>query len=215
MGVHMSVRYAALLIIAAFTSMAYAAPTVVTINDPAISEGYYPSYYTNPTTASSTTHIIAVYETRSDHSGMNHPVGTAHVHIGDGISSSFNLVLSSYEPTQWIIDGEGASYVRSVLISSYSGSSVSGIDPVKVQETYMGSSPYVWANAASFASKVEALIGSPVSTFSGVYRATDFSVSSPVPEPSTLILMLSSIAIGISVRHAQRMRNGLPLRSPA
>jgi len=101
-----------------FTAIAHANNSVVTVNDPAISSGYQPSYYVSTMDTLQETHIIGTYESRSDHSGGYHPTGNAYVHVSGSASTPVNLVLSSYEPTEWFLDGAGLSFVQSVLVSS-------------------------------------------------------------------------------------------------
>ena len=183
---------------------AHANNSVVTVNDPATSSGYQASYYVNPDATSPETHILGVYETRSDHSGGYHPTGTAYVHVTGSSNTPVNLVLSSYEPTAWILDGEGLSFIQSVTVNSYYASTATGIDSSKVQVTKLGSYGYAWpsssggSNTPALVSAVEALYGAPIATFSGAYRATDFSVVlSPVPEPGTASLLLLGLSGGI------------------
>lgn len=183
---------------------AHANSSVVTINDPAIPSGYTSSYYVNSNITSPETHIIGVYETRSDHSGGYHPTGKAYVHVSGSAENPVNLVLSSYEPTEWILDGVGLSFVQSVSVSSYYASTAIGIDSSKVHITNLGSYGYAWpsseggSNTPALVRAVESLYGAPIATFSGVYRATDFSVAlAPVPEPSSAVLGLLGLGVGI------------------
>jgi hypothetical protein len=185
--------------------------SVVTVNDPATSSGYQASYYVNPDVTSPETHIIGVYETRSDHSGGYHPTGTAYVHVTGSSEAPVNLVLSSYEPTAWILDGEGLSFIQSVTVNSYYASTAAGIDSSKVQITKLGNYGYAWpsssggSNTPALVSTVEALYGAPIATFSGAYRATDFSVVlSPVPEPGTASLLLLGLGGGIFVAYNKK-----------
>lgn len=193
----------------ALVMVANADASLITINDPATSSGYKPSYYINTGSASTETHIIGVYETRSDHSFSYSPTGTAHVHITGTASVPVNLVLSSYEPTQWILDGVGVSFVQSVLISSYYASTAIGIDSSLINTKNLGAYAYAWpsTSGSSMASSVEALYGAPISTFSGVYRATDFSVVlASVPEPSSATLLLCALGfVGVSLRKSKKL----------
>lgn len=189
----------------AFAMVTNANASLITINDPATSSGYNASYYISTAKTSPETHIISVYETRADHAFGFHPVGTAHVHIAGTASVPVNLVLSSYEPTQWILDGSGMSFVRSVLINSYYVSTATGIDPSIVQSVHIGAYAFAWpsASATSMVADVEVLYGAPISTFSGVYRATDFSVAlaSSLPEPNSAMLLLCGLGcVGMALQ---------------
>lgn len=182
---------------------AHANNSVITVNNPPTSSGYQASYYVNPNITSPETHIIGVYETRSDHSIGYHPTGTAYVHVTGSTETPVNLVLSSYEPTAWILDGTGLSFIQSVTINSYSSSTATGIDSSKVQIKNLGSYGYAWPTSSGgsdtpgLVSAVESLYGAPIATFTGAYRATEFSVVlSPVPEPSTASLLLLGLTVG-------------------
>ena len=193
----------------AFAMVPKANASLITINDPATSSGYNPSYYINTGSGSPETHIIGVYETRSDSSFGYHPIGMAHVHISGTATVPVNLVLSSYEPTQWILDGSGVSFVQSVLINSYYASTAIGIDSSIIQTKNLGAYAYDWPSisGSSMASGVQALYGAPISTFSGVYRATDFSVAlASVPEPSSATLLLCGLGfVGVALRKSKKL----------
>lgn len=203
----MSLRYWVLLAFYGFASAANANQSVVTINDPAISSGYQASNYASTASTSPETHIIGVYETRSDSSFGYHPAGTAYVHVTGSASVPVNLVLSSYEPTHWILDGAGLSFVQSVLVNSYYASTASGIDSSRVLNQNLGAYAYAWpsasggSNTPALVAAVERRYGSPISTFSGVYRATDFSVAlAPVPEPSSAVMLLCGLGVALAWR---------------
>ncbi|MCB1928333.1 MAG: PEP-CTERM sorting domain-containing protein [Rhodocyclaceae bacterium] len=52
-------------------------------------------------------------------------------------------------------------------------------------------------NTPGLVSGVESALGAQISTVSGVYRATSFSIAlSPVPEPSAAALLLAGLALG-------------------
>lgn len=182
------------------SAIASANNSTVTIND--FSSGYPSSYYVNSSLKNSETHVIGVYETRSDHSFNFHPEGTALVHISGAASTPVNLVLSSYEPTKWVLDGAGLSFINSILINGYNVSRVIGIDSSKVIDKtgvgrYISACAYAWpgdnqgCNTQGLVVGVESYFGTKISTFSGDYRATDFSVAlSPVPEPESYVLLL-------------------------
>lgn len=190
---------------------AHANNSVITINNPATSSGYQTSYYVNQNITSPETHIIGVYETRSDHSGGNHPTGTAYVHVTGSTETPVNLVLSSYEPTAWVLDGAGLSFIQSVTVNSYHASTATGIDSSKIQIKNLGYYGYAWpsssggSNTPALVRAVESLYGAPIATFSGVYRATDFSVVlSPVTEPGAASLFLLGLGAGIFVAAAKK-----------
>lgn len=167
-------------------AIAYGATTTVTINDPATAAGYNPSYFFSSTPANPETHVIGVYETRSDHSAVSHPEGTAYVHVSGTSVSPVILVLSSYEPTNWVLDGAGLSSVGKVLVNSYYDSRATGIDSSKVinksgANSPLGSYAYEWSTTAGSTAQglvqsVKSYFQAEVTSFSGVFRATDFSI---------------------------------------
>jgi hypothetical protein len=63
------------------------------------------------------THVVAVYETHSNHSGGNHPPGAAQVTIER--QGKHNLVLSSYEPVNWRVTLAPGASVETVLLIGY------------------------------------------------------------------------------------------------
>lgn len=207
----MSLRFCVLLVLYGLTSTANANQSVVTINDPAISSGYQPSYYASTANSFPETHIIGVYETRSDSSFGYHPAGTAYVQVTGSASVPVNLVLSSYEPTNWILDGAGLSFVQSVLLNSYYTSTVSGISASLVLNQNLGAYGYAWpsasggSNTPALVSAVEGIYSSKISTFSGVYRATDFTVAlAPIPEPSSAVMLLCGLGVVLAWRYGQK-----------
>lgn len=207
----MSFRFSVLVALFGFVTVANANNSVVTINDPSLSSGYQASYYVSTTNTSPETHIIGVYETRSDHSFGYHPAGVAYVHVTGSASVPVNLVLSSYEPTQWILDGAGLSFIQSVLVNSDYASTAIGIDASRILYQDLGAYAYAWpstsggSNTPGMVGAVEALYGSPISTFSGTYIATDFSVVlAPVPEPSFAAMLLCGLGVVLVLLKARK-----------
>lgn len=173
----------------------------VIINDAAYSSSYY---FGNQAPTTQETHVIGVYETRSDHSFGYHPEGTAFVSVTGSASQPVNLVLSSYEPTNWVMEGDGLGFVGSVLINGYSLSRVTGFDLASVVNrsgvgNYFSACGYGndsgGCNTPALINGVEQFYGEQITTFSGTYRATSFSIAlSPVPEPDTGLLMCFGLA---------------------
>lgn len=184
--------------------------STVTIND--LSSGYQPSYFVGAVSSGPQTHVIGVYETRSDHNYYYSPEGTAYVHVSGFSSVPIHLVLSSYEPTNWVLDGTGLSFIDSIIINGYNKGRVTGFDLEKVIDktgsgNYISSCAYEWPNSTGgcntpgLISGVEKHVGAPISSFSGDYRATDFSiVLTPVPEPQTYALMALGLAVVLNAR---------------
>ncbi len=190
-----------LALTAAFASSLTIASTV-TINDPATSSGYTVSQYLNPTPSSTELHILGVYETRSDPSFGYHPQGTATVHVKNQGATPFVLVLSSYEPTQWNIDLEAGANLTQIFTNGYYAQPVSGFSGTVTSLSGVCNSgfPYSWSSAQGLSNCVENLTGLKTSSFSGVYRATDFTITtSAVPLPSTATLFSGAI-VGLFFR---------------
>lgn len=197
-------------------SMLFAAGTsgantsVVTINDAHPDSGN-PYYYRNLSEISPETHVIGVYQTRSDHSTY-HPVGQAHVHVTGTSNFPVNLVLSSHEPTQWILDGEGTSFIGSILLNGYYASTVIGVDSAQVIDrsgmgNFLAACAVAWpidtggCDTPALVAGVQNVYGLPITSFSGAYHATSFSVAlAPVPEPSSAALALIGLLFSAVAR---------------
>lgn len=174
---------------------AAASATTVTINDVATE---WQGIYVNPVATTTQTHILGVYETRSDHHGADyHPMGTAYVHVSGSADSPINLVLSSYEPTNWVLDGEGVSSIGTIMINGFHQSTVTGFSANKIIDktkpgNYFASSAFAWpnddggGNTPGLVAGVEAYFKAPISSFTGAYRSNDISINiSSVPEAGT------------------------------
>lgn len=206
----MTFKFALTALTLATSAMANA--SVVTINDPS----YALSTYANPTPTTIETHVIGVYETRSDHGGGIHPEGLAYVNVTGSATGPVNLVLSSYEPTNWVLGGDGLSSVDSITINGYHSSRVSGFDASSVIDrtglgNYISACARAWPNSTggcdtpTLIAGVEGYYGAAVTSFSGAYRATSFSVAlSAVPEPSAIAL----VGFGLLAAVFQVRRNG-------
>ncbi len=160
----------------------------VTINDSSSVTSY-----TCATPATPEVHVIGVYETSSDHSFGNHPTGYADVRVaydGSGPMQPITLVLSSYEPNVWRFDIDPDAVVEKIVVSGYYTQSVTGADGIPVVtrsyeaegETRLGPSAYRWPLSTGGSSTqgllvaVEDLFDTRISSFTGAYRATSFTV---------------------------------------
>lgn len=190
-----------LLLLASFALSAAAQATNVTFIDP-IEYSSSVTSYKNPTPSAIETHVIGVYETDSSHHGGYHPTGLGRIEIKGDVTHPINLVLSSYEPTNWVLFGEGLSSVASVLVNGYHDSFVTGIDASKVIDRtepgqYLAACAFKWpsdnggCNTPGLIAGVEAYYGTTVSSFTGIYHGKGFVVSaSAVPEASSLAYLL-------------------------
>lgn len=192
-----------LLVANAFSGQAMGAQ--ILINDPSSAV----SSYVASSSATPDICIFGVYETRGDHSFGFHPQGTANVHVkyvAGRPMVPLVLVLSSYEPTRWILDIDSDAVVSQIILNGYHHQEVTNAGSIPVMNfsgienggtPYLSACAYRWpgdnqgCDTPALVSGVESLLGQPISAFSGSYRATDFTVlGSPVPGP----LELSSIS---------------------
>ncbi len=197
--------------LAASLASSLASATVVTVNDAA----YAASSYVSPAPTGVETHIIGVYETNSDHSGNYHPGGTAYVHIVGQSDAPINLVLSSYEPTTWVLDGDGVGNIGQLVLNGYHASTATGIDAgVVLNKTgignYFSACARAWPNSEGgcdtpgLVAGLKTIIPTEVTSFSGAYRATDFTVNlSAVPEAGTLSMLLLGLPAVAAIRRRQ------------
>lgn len=206
-------------ILAATSVAAYANNSTVTV-DTIEGGGYTASYFNNPAQNTPEIHLIGIYEAYTSTSPRNHALGTAVIDVVGTSNTTVDLVLSAYEPTQWVLQGDGLQYINSVLINGYYAGSVSGIDSSHViNKTGIGNSlgayAYAWpstsggSNTQALVSKIESFYGAPISTFSGAYGATKFTVTlAPVPEPSSLALFALGLTGVAFTSQAKRLRRG-------
>jgi len=184
------------------------------------SGGYQATYYTSPAPISPEIHLLGVYETHSGHSFDYHPPGAAQVTILGNSNVPVHLVLSSYEPVNWTLAGPSVSKIASVLINSYYPGTVSGISAAKVINrtgvNSLGAYGYAWpsssggSNTPLLVNKVQTLLGAPISTFSGAYSASKFTVqlqTHPIPEPSGSAIVVGLIAVMCRRRRFSKLSN--------
>ncbi|HWU88273.1 MAG TPA: hypothetical protein VN253_13395, partial [Kofleriaceae bacterium] len=122
-------------------------------------------------------HVLSVYETSSNHSGGNHPTGTATVTIerpGD-----LALVLSAYEPTDWHVTLAPGAHVRSVTLIGYLTQTVNLANVPIVHAQGCGYS-YPYNGGGCDTNQLLALAkqhaGADVTTFHGCYQASSWTL---------------------------------------
>ena len=204
-----------------FMILATALPTVaeastILVNDPALSSGYTVSTYNNPSPTFPELLVIGVYETRSDHSYNYHPQGTATVNIVNQGAAPLTLVLSSYEPTLWNLNIASGVNISEIILNGYSDQQISGVSGITVTNrsgpgNYFSACAYAWPSSTGgcdtpgLISGVEAYTGLTLTAFSGVYRATDFTVTtSPVPLPPAILLFASGLVGLLGLRRKKK-----------
>ncbi|MFP6895703.1 MAG: hypothetical protein VCA38_03815 [Roseibacillus sp.] len=184
-------RFCLLLFAAAFPGQALGGQII--INDPSSNVDSYVARSTGGPDIC----IIGVYETQGIH-----PQGTANVHVRYDDSRPMiplTLVLSSYEPTLWILDLAPGAVVAQIILNGLHPHEVANAGSIPVMNfsgpgsngpRYLSACAYRWpsdnqgCNTPALVSGVQSLLGHPISAFSGVYRATDFTVvGSPVTKP--------------------------------
>ena len=120
-------------------------------------------------------------------------------------------MLSSYEPTEWNITGNGVNDLSQVLLYGYHDQSVTGLGgQTSVTEysalgtgIYHGYS-YNIANDPDVANHVLSSTGLSVDAFNGRYTGTQFAITArAVPEPSSLWL-LSAVGLVAGLRRRKR-----------
>ena len=163
------------------------------------------SYFESATPNSNTSvYMIGVYE--SVNGG-----GTATVDIGDQFGRDTVLVLSSYEPTQWNLTGDGVDDLSRVLLYGYNEQTATGVNQGLVSEfSYEGSVRNYQGYTFNFpgdgevVSHFQSETGLNVDAFAGTYAATQFSIAAvAVPEPNSLCL-LAAFGLVAGLRRRQR-----------
>jgi hypothetical protein len=161
------------------------ATTSVVVNAPG--QGSVSSYTATPQPARQTV-VIGIYTGGVVPAGST--VGTVTVHVnGKAPSKPVTLVLSSYEQTNWKIDGKTRSAIGTVILDGYHKSTVSGVPFfAKVvnrsgEATYWGDCAIVWPDSPEgcetpkMKAGVEAYTKTPISSFTGIYEASEFTVN--------------------------------------
>ena len=112
--------------------------------------------------------------------------GNGTVYIEEQSSDSVVIALGSYEPTDWAIKGPGADNVSEIILFGYHSATISGQTPDTIvsNKTYAADASdyiksfYSWENnnRDSIVSELEAISGTSLTSFTGVYNAVSFHV---------------------------------------
>jgi len=149
---------------------------------------YEESKYVASDSGVSEIHIFGVYETRNDHGFDYHPQGTADVAI-ERQGKPLVLVLSAYEPTKWRLHIDVGVIIEKIILNGYHKQELENADDIVIidrsgEGNYISSCARKWPSSTGgcdtprLISGVEALIGTKISSFSGCYRATKFTLPS-------------------------------------
>jgi hypothetical protein len=128
-------------------------------------------------------HILGVYETNSDHSYMNHPIGTGTVHVDR--KGPVVLALSSYEPVDWTVTVGPDTVLKRVILNGYHGQNAvvpAGvpIDTYDGEDGWLGAIGYAWPSAEggsdtpALVAAIEGVAEQEMTSFHGCYHATSF-----------------------------------------
>jgi hypothetical protein len=149
--------------------------------------------YVLPASIANEVHVIGVYETRSDHGYNYHPSGQATVKVkrpASGQMAPITLVLSSYEPNHWQLVLDPGVAVQKIILNGYHAQTISGMGSIPVVNRSnrpgglpsFGNYAYQWplstggSSTQGLLTAIESFAGTRISSFTGAYRATSFTV---------------------------------------
>ncbi len=106
-----------------------------------------------------------------------------HVYILRNSGNPMVLVLSSAEPATWVIHNESGADIRSIILNGKSSHEIEGAGDIPITDRsgdnfLVYSEVYEWdtPQAKELASGVEEIVGVPITSFSGCYRASQFVI---------------------------------------
>jgi hypothetical protein len=146
--------------------------------------------YKNYQPPSSEIHVVGIYEAVSGSFGQ-HPLGSATIQVRYHEVTPMKpitLVLSSYEPVNWIIERDPGAAIEKIILNGFYSQSVSGAGSTPVlnlsgYSSSFGSYAYQWplstggSDTQQLLANVEDYFGVRVSSFAGAYRANSFSIT--------------------------------------
>jgi hypothetical protein len=149
--------------------------------------GTVSTFYT-PSDSDQELHLISVYEANANHSYGNHPTGIAEVKITRQ-DKPIVLALSSYEPVKWQLQLAPGVQIEKIILNGYHDQQIAGVSGIPVEEysyqdtgNYLGNFPYRWESSSDSAtdpglvSQLNQLTGTPLTSFQGCYRGTEFKI---------------------------------------
>lgn len=180
------------------------------------------SYYA-PESESLELHIIGVYEAQLQHA-QDHMPGDATIHVRhDGFlpMKPIVLLLSSYEPVRWIMDIESDANIQQILLNGYHDQVVLNAGDIPIRNrspipNWLGYIAYQWPgtapgtgspNTGRLIEAAERIARVPLTSFTGVYRADEFTLlGTPVPEPPCFIVASTLLFVTTVCRVASLIR---------
>lgn len=143
------------------------------------------STYVAPQLGSPELHLFGVYESHSNHSGGNHPEGTATVDVTR--KAPLILALSSYEPIHWTVNAAPGTRIERIVLNGAYPQRVTAPEGIPVDNrsgyaSWLGAYAYAWpatsggSDTPRLVSGLEALTGRPLSSFAGCYQGTAFKL---------------------------------------
>jgi len=100
------------------------------------------------------------------------------------------MILSAYEPTEWRIHGGEGVLIEKIILNGYHSQTVLGADDILIldhsgPENHIVQYTYTWDTnylgyknnlARDWVYRLEKIAGAPLSTFSGCYQASEFTL---------------------------------------
>jgi PEP-CTERM motif len=189
------IKYLVIFFLFALSANTYAQPVLITGSQ----QPYPVTGFQIAPNDSQFVHAIGIYEANSNHGFGNNPRYNASVVVDAQGSNSLYLVLSSYEPVNWIFSGAGLGAVRGVLIAGYNQHTFTGIntslvDNVSGIPAFFLPSCYEINNCGGLLAFASTRIGDQVDSLIGSYNANAFLVQATavagVPEPASWAMLV-------------------------
>ena len=152
------------------------------IQDCATDAGYEVDAFSRDNADDTRFWLLSVYETHTDHSFGNHPMGEATLDVTE--PGGHVIAIGSYEPVTWNLTVGPDSEVEEILVFGYHEQIVEGAQGIPVTYVEGPACGYAYpddgqgCDTQGLIDEVEAAAGRLVSHFEGCYRATDFDIGS-------------------------------------
>ncbi len=137
--------------------------------------------------------MLGVYETRGDRAPGVHIEGGAMVRVRR--TAPHVLVLSSYEPTFWVVDAVAGHRIERIVMNGHHPQPAAVPPGVEVVDRsgpgHIAACAYKWpgdrqgCNTAGLALGLHELTSREITAFAGCYRASAFTVEDGDPQASS------------------------------